>query len=424
MKRLNLIIILLIISASTQAQQIQNKREKQNTYTKFRFGGYGEILYQHMDYGSDRYNYPDGSQPDNRSIVDIPRFILSIDYKFRSDIELSAEIEFEHGGTGSALELEYEEMGEYEMEMEKAGEVVLEQFHITKTFSRAFKLRVGHMIVPLGMTNTRHLPIEYFGTVRPEGESTILPLTWHETGIAVLGSIKKWSYQLQLINGLDANGFSSANWIRSGKQSIFESTKTTNAAFVGRIENRSIRGLNIGAAIYHGNSTGNTAKPEKMEHIKGAVTVSSLDAEFNNGKWIARSNFIYGNVGDSYEITRINKSISKNIQYPRTPVAQNAMTYSLEAGYDLFNLFNKQSTEKLFAFGRYEHYNSMQNANDGILADARHNRDVFTVGLNYYILPNMAIKADYASRQIDGGNFNTENTFGLSLVYAGWFVSK
>lgn len=39
------------------------------------------------------------------------------------------------------------------------------------------------MIVPVGLTNAHHEPINFFGTVRPEGETTILPSTWHETGI-------------------------------------------------------------------------------------------------------------------------------------------------------------------------------------------------------------------------------------------------
>ncbi|MFV0269219.1 MAG: hypothetical protein ACK5HT_19005, partial [Draconibacterium sp.] len=116
MKIYILSLITLISSIVVKGQEDQKLSPKKETYTKFRFGGYGEILYQHMDFGADRYNNPDGSQPDNRALIDLPRLIIAFDYKFRSDIELSVEIEIEHGGTGSALELEYEEMGEYEME--------------------------------------------------------------------------------------------------------------------------------------------------------------------------------------------------------------------------------------------------------------------------------------------------------------------
>ncbi len=60
-------------------------------------------------------------------------------------------------------------------EIEKGGEVALEQFHITRVISRGLNVRVGHQIVPVGLTNAHHEPINFFGTVRPEGETTPCP---------------------------------------------------------------------------------------------------------------------------------------------------------------------------------------------------------------------------------------------------------
>ena len=139
-----------------------------------------------------------------------------MDYKFTPKWILSAEIEFEAGGTGSAMELENSENGEYETEMEKGGEVALEQFHITRLIHPAFNVRAGHMIVPVGLTNAHHEPINFFGTVRPEGETTILPSTWHETGIEFFGTLGKgyatFDYQVLVVAGLNANGFDRNTW--------------------------------------------------------------------------------------------------------------------------------------------------------------------------------------------------------------------
>lgn len=421
--RLTLTFIILLTVFFVNAQDSDSTRSDANPeYKKLRFGGYGVVLFRHMDYGPDRYNNPEGSPKDSRANIDIPRLVFEFDYKFRKDIEFVAEIEFEHGGTGAALELEYEEFGEYEMEIEKSGEIVIEQFWIKKSFSRAFNIKIGHMIVPIGITNTRHLPTQYFTTIRPEGEYSILPLTWHETGISLLGNFRRWYYELQLINGLDANGFSSAYWIRLGKQGIFETIKITDPAVVLRVENRNIRNLNIGASVYYGHSAANTAKPEKMKHINGAVSIANLDFEYNNRKLIVRGNFIYGNLGDSEEISKINKNISKNIQYPRTPVAKNATTYSIEAAYDVLSFFN--TNEKLFPFVRYDYYNSMEKTEGLIFQDKRYRRQVITVGLNFFLLDYLALKVDYSKRIIDGGNYNTENTLGIALVFNTWFISK
>lgn len=134
-------------------------------------------------------SYIDTTRPEQHSNdpshgrFDIPHVVLMIGYDFGRGWTMGSEIEFEHGGTESAVEMEAEETGEYESEIERGGEVALEQFWIQKSFNRALNLRMGHIIVPVGMTNQHHLPTEYFTVYRPEGENTIFPCTWHETGI-------------------------------------------------------------------------------------------------------------------------------------------------------------------------------------------------------------------------------------------------
>lgn len=90
---------------------------------------------------------------------------------------MGTEIEFEHTGTGSAVEIETDEGGEYETEIEKGGEVELEQFWIQKSFARWANLKMGHFVVPVGLNNAHHEPLNFFNVYRPEGENTILPST-------------------------------------------------------------------------------------------------------------------------------------------------------------------------------------------------------------------------------------------------------
>ncbi len=428
MRRFYTFIIVFLCSIGICFSQDKTSPENQaNTpiewnFDKYRFGGYGEILYQHMDYGPNRYKDPAGAPADNRSYISLPRSIFAFDYKFRDDIVFSTELEIEYGGTGAAMELEYEEAGEYEMEVEKGGEVMLEQFHFTKRFCNAFNIRIGHMIVPVGLTNSHHEPIFFFGTIRPEGEVAMLPSTWHETGISALGYFNKFRYELMLVNGLDPNGFSTANWIGSGKQSIFELTTMTNPAIAGRLEYTGIKNLRIGASGYYGNTSKNASNPEVMKGFKGTVSVMTADAQYSSKNIIARANFIYGNLSDSKRISNINKRIPSSIGYPRTEVAQNAMTYSAEAGYNILSFFNAK--EKLFPFVRYEYYDTMEKVQQGVYNSPIYQRTVTTIGLNYFILSNLVLKADYAMRKLDKGNYNDENTFGLSLAYTGWLIKR
>ena len=127
MKRLtNLLAITLLTSCATAFAQEQEETTTGKSaveqsadiyasgYNKFRFGGYGEILANFMDYGINRFRGTDnGSKKDHRNSISIPRFVLAFDYKFNSQWILGAEIEFEAGGTGSAYEIENTENGEY-----------------------------------------------------------------------------------------------------------------------------------------------------------------------------------------------------------------------------------------------------------------------------------------------------------------------
>ena len=202
-------------------------------YQKFRFGGYGEMVAAFKDYGINRfYGGNDGNKRDHRNTISIPRFVLALDYKFTPKWILGAEIEFESGGVGTAYEIENSENGEYETEVEKGGEVALEQFHITRLIHPSFNVRAGHLILPIGLTNSHHEPINFFGTTRPEGETTIIPSTWHETGLEIFGTFGQdyanFDYQALITTGLNACGFDRNNWVQGGKQGIFEEDNFTS----------------------------------------------------------------------------------------------------------------------------------------------------------------------------------------------------
>ena len=56
---------------------------------------------------------------------------------------------------------------------------------------------------------------------------------------------------------------------------------------------------------------------------------------------------------------------------------------------------------------------------------------MWTAGLNWYALPNLVIKADYATRQIGTNkvfgvskSYNSENEFSIVIAYIGWFIKK
>lgn len=401
-----------------------NQQDTTGAYTRFRIGGYGEIAASYMNYGLNRFT-PSGSSSTNRGTISIPRFVLAFDYKFSPKWILGAEIEFEYGGTGTAKEIEYsDEGGEYETEIEKGGEVALEQFHINRLIHKTFNIRVGHLIVPVGLTNAHHEPINFFGVYRPEGETTILPSTWHENGIAFFGGFAKdFDYELQIVAGLDPNGFRRQDWISAGKQGAFEINNFSSPAFVGRLNYSGVKGLRLGASAYYNKTAKNSSKSDKTAQIDAPVTIITGDLQYKSRNFIARANAVWGNLEESIELNAINRNLSGASGFSRTPVAKNAVSYAAEAGYNIGSFFGPKAP-RIFPFFRYEYYNPQEKTEKGMLADKRFQTDIYTAGLNWFALPNLVIKADFSHRTIGKGAYNSENMASIGLAYTAWFFKK
>ena len=441
MKRLTkLFLFSLCLTSSVNAQENSEKTAAEHSaeiyasgYEKFRFGGYGEALASFMDYGINRFTgTSSGNKKVNRNSISIPRFVVAFDYKFNSQWVLGAEIEFEAGGTGSAYELENTENGEYETEVEKGGEVALEQFHITRLIHPAFNVRVGHLIVPVGLTNEHHEPINFFGTSRPEGESTIIPCTWHENGLEFFGTFgekySRFNYQFLIVAGLNACGFDRNTWVAGGKQGLFETDNFTSPAYVARLNYLGVPGLKIGGSFYYCNNVGaNSDKPETFASIgRSPLKIYTADLQYKNKYITARANMIYGDLANSEALSSAIRGQSNTSPYSRTvPVASNAVSYGGELGINLRSLFGTQSKfPVIYPFARYEYYNPQEKGEGKQVMDLRNKVNMWSVGANWYALPNLVVKADYKARKIGGGKYNSENEFSLGIAYIGWFFSR
>ena len=417
-------IALLGLSLQIKAQSIsEDSLPKQN---RLQLGGYGEAVMTRNFYSDEWQRYTHASQYKNSSghgRFDIPHVVFYVAYDFGKGWTMGSEIEFEHGGTESAVEMEAEETGEYENEIERGGEVAIEQFWIQKSFSKALNLKMGHIVVPVGLTNTYHMPTEFFTVYRPEGENTILPCTWHETGISLWGKIKKWRYELQFLPGLDSDRFGSQGFIHDGAGSPYEFKIANAYAGAFRLDNYSISGLRIGISGYYGNSFSNSlTKNTKYKDCDGAVAIGSIDFHYQAHNWIIRGNFDWAHLNNSKEITTFNKNnMSTNSPSPKTVVASDAMTTGVEAGCNVLSQFQKKKNEeKIYLFGRYEYYDSMMKVANGLLDYTWCGKHRIALGLNYYPMKDIVLKAEYSKRFFKK-EYNNEPSVSVGIAYSGFF---
>ncbi len=393
-------------------------------------GGYGEVALTRNFYSDSPYIYAKPANYANspgHGRFDIPHAVVYLGYDFGKGWTMQTEIEFEHTGTGAALEREYEEAGEFEQEIEKGGEVELEQFWLQKSFFPQLNVRIGHIVVPVGGLNNAHEPLNFFTVYRPEGEYTIFPSTWHDTGISIWGQAGDWRYEALMVAGLDAFMFNTDNFIKKGAGSPYEFKVANTLGFAARIDNYSIRNTRLSLSGYAGNSMHNSypndLKGEGLIYndVKGTVLIGSFDFVYSGKRLLARGNADYATLSDCAAISKA-KSVraANDSPYSRNPVGRAAYAFGLEAGYDILPWFKpKDREQKLYVFGRGEAYNSYIPA-EGQQSATYTRRIRVAAGLNWYPVPQIAVKCEYSYRFLDSA-YNNEPSISLGVAYMGFF---
>ena len=388
-------VILLLLMAQVAPADLE----------RLRVSGYGTINYANFDWQTD---------PERRAHIDVERFVVSPKYQLNDTIRLEAELEFEHGGTGITMEFDkFEEFGEFEMEVEKGGEVIVEKLAAVFEIQPAINFRVGHIIVPVGLVAKRHRPQHYFTTTRPESESNLIPTTWHENGLELFGSVGRLGYQVQVVNGLDSTGFSSRRWIVGGHQLRFETANAEDFALVGRVDYTVVAGAVLGISGYYGDSADNRPKPDLR--VDAHVSIVDLHGFYEVGGVKVRGLFLYGTLENSDLVSKANRNLSNNLNVKRTPIGSKALGGYLEVGYNLFAFFKSSRICDLFI--RYDNYDTMAAVEGKIFDNPRWERQTWTFGANYHPHPQLVFKGHYARRRLGTEVDNKENTFALGLGF-------
>ncbi len=369
------------------------------SFKNFSLKGYGAINYYNFDFDTD---------PTLKDKIDLERLNLYLGYSFTDKISLKSEIEFEHGGTGASIGYDtQEEFGEFDEEIEKGGSVKLEQLYIDFKIAPYFNVRAGRMKVYFGLHQTLDEPTSYFTTYRQEMENEIIPLGWYENGLEFYGTFaKRFSYKAYIVSGLDASGFSSRGWIKGGHQQRFEMNNAESFAFAGRVDYHfgTHEDTFIGVAGYVNDAAANRPKNDMEESayvtmVEGHVSYNEKNLRFNA---IA----LYGNLENSDIVSQKNANLSNNLGVKRTPVGKNALGVSVEAGYNVLPLFLSNTKQMLYPFLRYDYYDTMQDVEGAIVKNPRWERSTITGGINWFVHPQIVVKAHYSDRKLGSENYD------------------
>lgn len=413
---------------------VSAQEKTDNALSRLSVGGYGEAVMsrnfysQHFNRYRDPLTYKDDK---SHGRFDLPHVTLNLGYDFGRGWTMGMEIEFEHGGTESAVEIDADESGEYEAETEKGGEVALEQFWINKSFSDGrFNVKAGELIIPVGEINQHHLPNEFFSVYRSEGEAKLLPSTWHQVGLSLWGSLPQWRYEAIFTSGLDAERFGHDCFVHYGATSPYEYKLANVYAGAARIDNYSVKGLRLSLSGYYGYTFRNTERKAgaSYDDCHGALAIGSFGFELNRWNLIVRGNATYANLSDAERITAFCNAYPKHTQQDgspskHSPIGSSAYSFGGEAGYDVFSIFDAlRQKQKLYVFGRYEDYNTYATGNKKVAYTYDHVKRM-SFGINYKPIPQIIVKAEWAKRYLDSA-YNDEPSISLGVMFVGWFNRK
>jgi hypothetical protein len=329
-------------------------------------GGYGEV----------HYTNPTG--PDTPGEVNVARFVVYLAHTFSERIAFRSELELEDAKVEGGS---------------PGGEVALEQLYLDYTLSPAATIRAGLVLPPIGIVNEVHEPPTFNGVERPAFDHDVIPSTWRDIGVGLVGALPGSSglnYRVYLLNGLVASGFSAEEGIRGGRQEGREAT-FANPSLTGRLE-WARPGLRVGGSFWYG---GSSAQDPALGTgtFDNAVALVSADARYDVGPFMFRGVVANVSIADAEAI---------NAVYGGQVGSRIAGGY-VEGAYNLLSAIAPESAQRLNAFIRHERYNTQAGVPAGLTRDDALARRITTLGLTYKPVYNVAIKGDYQLRRNRAG---------------------
>jgi len=333
---------------------------------------YGEIYYTRPTHDS------------SQTVADLARFVLGLQHRFDDKTKLVTELEVEHAVSSSS----------------DPGEVEVEQAYIERQVSQQWAMRAGLFLIPAGLLNENHEPTAFYGVHRNFVETAIIPTTWREGGLQVIGSFDNGiTTQLGVTTGFDLTKWDATS--SEGRQSPLGSihqelalAKARDLSVFGALNWRGVPGLLLGGSVFTGGATHGQATTSSR------VTLWDLHARYTPGRWDLSALYSRGTISNTAEFN------------PPLVGSASLVPASFDGWYGqaAYRLWSS-GDYSLAPFVRWEQFNtarSFATLGAGLTPDAAPTERVVTIGANFNVGPGIVFKADYQRFHVnaDADRFN------------------
>jgi hypothetical protein len=347
--------------------------------------GYGEVNFSHYT----------GDQ--SKNTADMRRFVLGLQHRFDPKTKLVTELEVEHGVSSA----------------DDAGEVEVEQAYIERQLADQWALRAGLFLIPAGLLNENHEPTAYYGVERNFVETAIIPSTWREGGVQLVGNL---DHGLTLQAGL-STGFDVSKWDSTDAETAesplgathqeLSQAHSKDLAVFGALNWRGVPGLLVGASYFSGKG-GQGQSTSAGNGLR--VTLWDAHARYNVAGWDLSALYARGTIGGTASFNTLTLSSGPD-WYPAPRLFDGAYVqaaYKLWASGDL----------SLSPFVRVERFNTRKAYADlgaGLTPDAATTQQVYTLGANLNVGQGVVFKADVQRYQRNQGSNRVDLGLGWSF---------
>ena len=339
--------------------------------------------------------------------ANVRRIVLLVGHQWTDEIRSYVELEWENAVACAACQ----------------GVAEVEQAYVDAALlGPNLKLRAGLILVPMGIINRYHEPPVFFSVDRPSFDQSIIPSTWRELGVGLVGRWSDiWHGELYLMTGLDPTHLGPDGIVGGRSSGVLTPVRT--GALVGRVEVEPVLGTIVGASGYAGDMGPNgDFYDANGTHVWPHIPLFgwSFDARARRAGFelrVVAARFFMPRSGALMDLRRSDGSLYYPDPGTTGAVPNRTQGAYAELGYDLFRVLWPRTSAQLLAFARAEYYDTQAAVPFPFRPQGQFDVNEFTAGLSFLPIRQVVAKADFQLRDRHYGLDELGINFGIGWLF-------